>query len=646
MADPLKDVDIESLTNKYGSSDLLKGIDVKGLINKYSGNEIVPEPVSSTSAWEAVRIPTPVEWEARKASGQVNVKGSGAPATPLSNVVDYATNLPTQILKGIGENYSAGRETLSSGLEDIRLNLPASGIGKIGLGALAMATSPLTGTIKATIEEPVTKLTGSQETGERAGMIATFGLPVGKAAKVVSEAKPSNKAVTALVDAIGPENLPQVIQRLQENPRLSLADVSPATRQMSQKLITTEGQHQNKFEEFVNDRITSAKGAVESIYNDVMGIPVNVLQKINELKQAAKNVGKNEINPAIKASGPVDLSGVISDIDNKLKPGIMSNISAGQPLPYPEIQKALESTRKLLTDNKSVRTNADDLHQFQSALRAKADDLTNSSSGQDRQIGYALMHVRNGIVNAIDAASGGKYKPGLSNFRDEKQVEDAFIKGAQITRNRPGQWDDRSEFWKEWVDNASKQQIEAAKEGARIAVQQQMKGMRFSAKKGTDIPEIEFNADKLGLLFGKKEVNQMMKELQDEKSIADTNQKLIQGSQTAMRMKSDKRVDLPTPTPHGQLALPAALGEIMAATQGGPPGIATAGVLALKGGYKLSDMVKLKLAKSRNERLTDLLTATGPDRDELIKTLSQYIPGPKSSLLQRAQKYALPAIGP
>ncbi len=174
MADPLKDVDIEALTNKYGSIDPLKGIDVKSLTDKYSG-EITPEPISPTASWGTVGIPTPVEWEARKAAGKINVKGSGEPATPLSNISEYVTNLPTQIIKGIGESYTSGRQTLESGIQDIGQNRPASGVSKIGLGALVMATSPITGTAKATIEEPITKLTGNKEIGERAGMIATFG---------------------------------------------------------------------------------------------------------------------------------------------------------------------------------------------------------------------------------------------------------------------------------------------------------------------------------------------------------------------------------------------------------------------------------------------------------------------------------------
>ena len=201
------------------------------------------------------------------------------------------------------------------------------------------------------------------------------------------------------------------------------------------------------------------------------------LSKLRDLKTSAANVGKSQIEPAVNNSGPVDLSGVIQNIDSKLKPGVNSVMTMGQPLPFTEVKKELAQVRGNLTDNKSIRTDPKDLHVFQSNLRARADDLLNSADGKDRQIGYALMDARNQIVDAIDKASpqakdvngnmSGTYKPALSKFRDEKQIEDAFIKGTQIGSNRPGQWDDRPEFWEDWISKASKQELEAAKEGAR-----------------------------------------------------------------------------------------------------------------------------------------------------------------------------------
>ena len=104
----------------------------------------------------------------------------------------------------------------------------------------------------------------------------------------------------------------------------------------------------------------------------------------------------------------------------------------------------MEKVKGFITDGKSLRTDAQSLHTFQSALRAKAEDLLSSSTGADRQLGRALMDVRNQVVNAIDAASPqikqadgtsiGTYKSALAKYRDANDIEDAFKKGGLVTK--------------------------------------------------------------------------------------------------------------------------------------------------------------------------------------------------------------------
>lgn len=686
--------------------------------------------------------------------------------------------LPADYGGNVAEAYKGGINLATQGLGDVTSNNPASGVGKIGLGLLGAAVSPVTGAIKTAVEDPISGVFG-KDVGERAGFVAGAALPVAPAIRGVKAALPTNKAVSAIVDTIGADNLPAVINELKSNPRLSLMDVVPATRQMAQKLITNEGPHQNKFEKFVTDRVASGKDATSNIYDSTMGTPVNVLDKVNALKKAASEVGKKDINPAVENSGFVDVSKVINNIDAKLKPGVNSVISAGEPLALGDIEKPLAAVRKFIMDDTSVRTDPKSLHQFQAALRAKAEDLLNSTDGQNRQKGHALMQVRNDIVDAIDKASPkmetipkefkdlkvktssgtfdptgawfvkgdkptyaqatpqaaeatlgpyakdlanydsisgargqhpitvwykkgeedkakkiievfekgpqgskehqiayhkemgealgyhpnavngylnerfstnlpeGSYKPALSKYRDEKQVENAFNMGQLVTRNKLGRLEDSPEFWDKWVKDASPQELEAAREGARLAVQHQIAGFKAGARKGQDIVESEFNRDKLSSLFGEKEVNKMAKSLQDERKIAITNSKLIDNSQTAMRMKADSRVDLPTKKDNSVGLLGAGISELANMAAGsGVPGVGTAAYLGAKAAsaakYKFAD---LPLAKARNSKITDYLTATGEDRADLIKILESHIQQPKLSLVNRA-RLALPTSRP
>lgn len=626
------------------------------------------------------------------------------------SIISKALALPVEAASNYGQDVyrhaSNAGQMFSEGANEISSNKPL-GIGKMVLGAagvpLSLVTAPLEEAVnfgnkilpKATPGLP-TDLAGNPISDKPFNMaspteVALGALPVSKIGSVIKATMPSSKAITAIIDTIGKDNLPSVIQELKSNPRNSLMDVVPATRQMAQKLITTEGQHQNKFEKFVTDRVASGKGATTDIYDTTMGTPVNVVDKINTLKQAAKDVGSKEINPAVKGSGFVDVSNVINKLDAKLKPGVNSIITAGEPLALGDIEKPLAAVRKFIMDEKSVRTDPQSLHQFQSALRAKADDLLNSQNGQDRQIGHALMSVRNDIVEAIDkvspriantpdkilkhygydeaAISGmdaavkkktasmletakgkvpeeGSYKAALSSYRDEKQVENAFNMGQLVTRNKLGRLEDSPEFWNNWVKGATKEELEAAREGARLAVQHQIAGFKAGARKGQDIVESEFNKDKLSSLFGKEEVDKMAKLLKDERNIAITNSKLIDNSQTAMRMKADARVDLPTKKESSLLPLIAGGAEVLGSSQGLPgigAGLVIGSNLANKARFNYAT---LPLAKARNERITDLLTATGEKRDELIRILESHLPQPKQSMLQRTRNLALPVLPP
>lgn len=630
-------MDIESLAKEFGGPSIqskpANGLDLDGLAQSFGGNVTAGEPtvpqqqptVDLTPRPENRGIPEPV-------------------ALPVDRLFKNVKNKAYEVGKKITEDFNAGAANVNKGVGELATNQPATGMGDVAMGLVQMPGSLVTGPARQLGEE-ATNITGNPDFGSKVEFAATSGLPVLKGAKVISANIPSNKAITALVETIGKDNLAEGLARLRDNPRLSVLDVFPSVRQMGQKLITTEGTHQNIFEKAVKDRAESAHGVVESIYNNTMGQPVNVLQKLNQMKADAKQVGSSQIQPALKATGPVDLSNVIAHIDNQLKPGINSIISAGDSLPLEATQKALENVRKFITNDKSMRTDPNQLHNFQSSIRATADDLLNSQVGQDRRVGYALMDVRNKIVDAIDKASGGKYKEGLKSYRDEMQIQNAFDKGTLIARNREGHWDDRPEFWEQWVKGASDKELEAAREGARLAVDQQVNGMRFGAKKGTDIPEVEFNKDKLKLLFGEREVERMSKLLRDEKDIADTNSKLIHNSQTAMRMKADSHIDLPTQkdvSPFGYAV--GALGEVISSSAG-YPGIG-ATIFAGNAARDIAFAAKRKLAMMKNTELTKLLTSKGPDREDLINALTEYLPKPKQSLLSKTKQYALPVLPP
>ncbi len=71
----------------------------------------------------------------------------------VSKAASGAMALPVDYGSAVKENYMSGVGNITKGLKDIGDNQPASGVGKIGLGALGALTSPLTGAIKSFVDD-------------------------------------------------------------------------------------------------------------------------------------------------------------------------------------------------------------------------------------------------------------------------------------------------------------------------------------------------------------------------------------------------------------------------------------------------------------------------------------------------------------
>lgn len=632
------------------------------LIAQFGSGKIqaaAPETVADTAAVQRYGIPA-AEVAAAEQAAVPSVAGFEQSKALQRQTQNELANRPIEVGKlpvarQIGENYTSAANMAGEGYSDIAQNRPL-GVGKVALGHALQLASPLTGPITAA-NEAVTKMTGNKEFADRAELALTSGLPVAGMAKVATGAMPTTRAMKTLIESVGPENIPKVVEALKSNPRLTLMDVDPNAQIIAQGLAAKPGQPRNILDDVVKGRSDTKLDTVKGAINDTMGVPVNVADKIESLNAQIRAVGK-EINPVIEKTGAVNITPVVNAIDMKLNPGVGTVLTHGQPLPLGDIEKQLEGVKKFITDGKSFRTDPQSLHVFQSALRSKADDLLASSSGQDRQLGKALMDIRNQVVDAIDKASPqitdaagnvtGSYRPALAKYRDVNDIKDSFKKGTEITKNRSGYLDDDPSYWEKWVKQAVPEELEAAREGARLAYDRQMRAVKNAAKAGTDIPLVDFNVEKLKLLFGEKEVNAMNKALRDEWKISDTDSKLMQGSMTAMRLLgADATKVRPDYSPgFTKHILPIVLEVGGSYLSGGS--LPMAGVVAGVG-YNAARSKLTKMGQSRdmatNEEIAKLASATGPARDELIKALQAAVPQPKLSLKQKSQLF-LPVANP
>lgn len=546
-------------------------------------------------------------------------------------------SLPTtNIEESIVNAFKSGRETVSEGLSDIGSNKPASGVGKVAMGALGTVLSPVTGAIEGGISTPVADVTGSKRIGDAVGAVAGLGLPVGKATKAVAASIPRNKALSTLVENIGRENLPEVVAAMKANPRLAPADLSPRVLQDTQHLFANEGPQIDYLAKTSAGRMASSKNAIVDAYDTSGGVSPDLAAKVQDLANSAKKVGNEKIQPAIKDAKPVDVTNTMAEIDKVLKPGVTSVISGESSLPLTAVKKELAQIKAMLGNDKEMRTNATDLHKFQSGLRTTAESLMRSSTAADKEMGKSLMNVRNNLVADIDAASGGKYKPALSSYRDEMHIADSFRDGYEGVFSSSKKMENDPSFTKKWFEGLTDAEKQAAREGARARIATEIGTARNPALAGESFSRSDFNKEKLATLFGKEEADKLIRTLNEERTIANTHNKIIEGSQTAMRTASKSQFALPTKTEVMRSTPAVAAAEASSYFMGGMPGVGAGMLGAAKAGAMAKDAIKMKLAREHNARYAQYALPTeGPSRDALISALESQIPGPKPSLVTR-----------
>jgi len=438
------------------------------------------------------------------------------------------------IAESVGNKAMEGVKEMGAGVSDIFSGKPATGLGRVGTGTLSTLVSIPTGTADF-IDKVVGKPEGAASFGDKAILAAGSGLPVAGTAKLVSKL-PKNEAFRKLVEDIGPANAGFVAKEMRANPSLTPADLSPSVKQGVQKLYAgVEGPHVNYLGATTEKRLAKAADDLEQHMNINLGNVVDPVAKLKELKDNIRAVGKEKINPALAGAKPVDTSSVVKFMDEIANPGVNSKLNLETGLTSTDITKELNSIKGYLTDGKSYRTDPNSLNDIQSALRVVSEKLSSSTDGHSKRLGGIVAEVRNKLVDAIDSASGGKYKPALKEYRDEFHIQDAFEYGNDAIMKNSKDLKNHPAFFEQKIKDMSDKEVEAAKEGARLAYDAQMNAFKHAARRGTDIGDVEFNKRRMTALFGKEQSENMFKIFEDAKKVADTNNKLVQGSQTQMR---------------------------------------------------------------------------------------------------------------
>jgi hypothetical protein len=388
-----------------------------------------------------------------------------------------------------------------------------------------------------------------------AGLVTTGEIPVAKAgAAVLEKVGPSAQAVNKLVDAIGPENVSAAVNRLQQNPRLTLADVSDPVRTMTQGLIDpAQPKAQNAIVDAVKARAATRLEAANSAFTEAMGPKPDVMGILDKLRERSlmttpttdvraslDDILGRSIDPHSalqkmlkerEASNPLYEKALSNPVawDERLQqfiddPIVKSGIAKGvriqrleslaEDKPFNPNDYAIkdfnEAGDPIIGPTPNMRT----LNVVKKGLDAMVEDSKDSVTGKLSEEGRAINGVRKAFLSKLDDINPD-YKAAREAWAGPTKVQEAFNRGLNVFQNRSGSSgvNTTPEALAAWHEGASQSEQAATKLGARAAFEQQMRASGDPAAKAGVLANKEVNQDKLGTIFGKDVADKLVQHL-------------------------------------------------------------------------------------------------------------------------------------
>ncbi len=472
------------------------------------------------------------------------------------------------------------------------------------------------------------------------GTIPYVGRAIGMMGNKVAElASPvASRASDILTNALGPNGLSNVVAGVSRNPRLAPMDADINLRNIAEGIATIPGRGKEIIANNVGARQANAGDTVRSAFDNAAGPTPNVLALLERLQKTKETNAAQGFGDALANASPIDLS-KFSKSD------------------LVKINQAWERVSAKFPDKSQVRfTQPEIFHMIQSELGRESRILARSQ-GQDKLAAGDVEAVRQRLIDQIDIASGGKFRPAQTKYREDSNVQEAFDTGFKLLKQTAGNVEARPEYIAKLFKDSTPEEIEAIRLGIRTHIDNQMIHARNAARTGEAIVQPEYDRSVLRTAFGKAESDRLISALRDETMMAQNNQRLLGNSMTQPRKEAADLVRPREVDPLYAMAPAAIAGGITSAAHylSGHPLAYGAGAAAI-GARHMLQRAGNAVDNAANARVGEALSTAGAQGQALIENilaararnaaLGQNIEGGANVLLRGVGQSALPEIPP
>lgn len=415
----------------------------------------------------------------------------------------------------------------------------------------------------------------------------------GKVAEKIAAALRGDKAAQAALQGLSGEGMDVAAARAQlagMGDDAMLANLGPNLQRQAGGLAATPGRAQTIVRGALDRQAAGAGQRVETAAAQALGPRQNIVQAADDLILQRAQAATPLYDQAYKT--PITVTQKIADLFKA--PAVKSAWTKAQ---------RLAANEGIPIDPANIDTRALDY------LKRGLDDAIGIAQRRGgNQEARALMGLKDTLVSELDAMNP-VYAQARQAFAGPSAMMDALEEGTKIFQRNVS-----PDALSKTISAMSASERDAFQQGARQQLQNVMGTARNDANAAKALFEQGYNAEKLKLLLGPDAAQSFLKSLGIEKTFQKTANVVAQNSETAARLSAQEALGI---------RQPGGFSPKNAYEAGGTAGALRAGALRLAD--KALGSMSVAKQQKMHEALARILTATGPERDAALDSLTRLV---------------------